>query len=179
MSGVPRRPAPWPIRPLVSIGPLLGCVMLAGLVLIAPALAHSPGAERAPGTERVQERVLPGPVRATVLDATDGDTLRVRARIWLGIDLDVRVRLSGIDAPELRGRCAAEREAALAARDLLARRLVGASVLLRDIRHDKYGGRVVARVEGPDGRDVSAALLETAGVRAYGRGPRVGWCGGP
>ncbi len=53
--------------------------------------------------------VLSGPVPATVIEVMDGDTVKVRARIWLGQDLSTRVRLAGIDAPELNGGCARER----------------------------------------------------------------------
>ena len=63
--------------------------------------------------------ILPGPVLAEVVEIIDGDTLAVRARIWLDQTIEARVRLSGIDAPELRGRCAAERHAAVAARALI------------------------------------------------------------
>jgi hypothetical protein len=51
------------------------------------------------------EDVLNGPVNAELLRVIDGDTIEVRARIWLGLDLTTRVRLSGIDAPELDGAC--------------------------------------------------------------------------
>ena len=51
------------------------------------------------------EDILTGPVPAVVEDVIDGDTLRVRARIWLGQDLAIYVRLAGVDAPEVRGSC--------------------------------------------------------------------------
>ncbi len=86
---------------------------------------------------------LAGPVAAQVVAVIDGDTLAVRARIWLGQDIAVHVRIDGIDAPELRGRCAAERAAAQAARMALSRRTLGQPVQLTGIRWDKYGGRVV------------------------------------
>jgi endonuclease YncB( thermonuclease family) len=49
--------------------------------------------------------LLEGPVTATVERVVDGDTLAVRAKIWIGHEIDVLVRLRGIDAPELRGDC--------------------------------------------------------------------------
>ena len=53
--------------------------------------------------------IVPGPVPAEVLAVLDGDTLVVRARIWLGQDVETRIRLDGIDAPELKGKCESER----------------------------------------------------------------------
>ena len=64
---------------------------------------------------------MPGPIPAEILDVLDGDTIAVRATIWLGQAVETHVRLSGIDAPELRAHCAEEKEKAEAARDLARR----------------------------------------------------------
>ncbi|MGQ0674538.1 MAG: thermonuclease family protein [Rhodospirillales bacterium] len=120
---------------------------------------------------------LSGPVRARVLQVIDGDTLAVQARIWLGQDVDILVRLVGIDAPELKGKCAAEREAALAARETLAALAALGEVTLSEIRYDKYGGRVLARVAARDGTDLAGALLARRLARPYDGKARMGWCG--
>ena len=133
---------------------------------------------------RAGER-LAGPVPAVVTEVVDGDTLEVRARIWLGQDLAIRVRLAGIDAPEAGSRCAEERALALRARAFLAERLIphpGAPppvVRLRDIRNGKYAGRVLARVEAPAGRDLGGALLAAGLARRYDGGRRAPWCTAP
>ena len=55
---------------------------------------------------------LPGPVPAEVVDIIDGDTVTVRARIWPGQFVETRVRLRGVDTPEIRRPdCEAERAA--------------------------------------------------------------------
>ena len=130
---------------------------------------------------RAGER-LAGPVPAVVTKVIDGDTLEVRARIWLGQELSIRVRLAGIDAPEASSRCAEERTMALRARAFLAERVIpppGAPprlVRLRDIRNGKYAGRVLARVEIPAGLDLGAALLHAGLARSYDGGRRTPWC---
>jgi endonuclease YncB( thermonuclease family) len=87
----------------------------------------------------------------------------------------VAVRLAGIDAPELRAGCSRERELAAAAQALLARELLaGGAVLLTQVAHDKYAGRVVAEVWLPDGRS-AAPLLLAAGLAA-GYGQPLDWC---
>ncbi len=121
------------------------------------------------------EGVLAGPVAAEVVAVVDGDTLDVRARVWLGQQVSVRVRIDGIDAPELRGRCTAERTAATAARAELSRRTLGRLVQLWDVRWDKYGGRVLARVTDAEG-DVAQQALADGWVRAYEGGARAAWC---
>jgi len=130
------------------------------------------GAEAAP-PERVS---LAGPVPAVVERVIDGDTVRVRARIWLGQELLTDVRLRGIDAPELRGRCAAERDRAREAKAWLDARITGRTVSLSDISGDKYGGRVVARLTTQEGDDVSAGLLAHGLAQPYGGRRRGKWC---
>jgi len=130
-----------------------------------------------PGLAR---EVLPGPVPARVLRVLDGDTFEVRARIWLGQDMTVRVRLADIDAPALDGDCARERALAEDARGLAIRLLrpgdPAALAQLADVRYGKYAGRVVARVVAPGGADVAAALLDAGLARPYDGRRRAGWC---
>ncbi len=112
----------------------------------------------------------------------DGDTLEVRARIWLGQELTTRVRLAGIDAPEARSDCPRERVLADRARAFLSARLrpagarAPAAVRLHDIRNGKYAGRVLARVESAAGLDLGRALLAAGLARAYDGGRRAPWC---
>ncbi len=136
-------------------------VVACGLALAAPA--------------RTEE--MPGPVRAEVLAVVDGDTLRVRAHVWLGQSIDVLVRIRGIDTPELRGACAGEKERARAAAVGLAAALEGDSVVLTRIAGDKYFGRVVADVATAGGADLATALLRAGFGRPYEGGRRAGWCG--
>lgn len=121
---------------------------------------------------------LPGPVAAQVLGVLDGDTLDVRVRIWLGQDVQTKVRLTGIDTPESRSRCAAEKEMAGRARQHLQKLVTGAksAVLLHDVTFDKFGGRVRARVTLPDGTDIAARLIADGHARPYEGGTRQPWC---
>ena len=114
---------------------------------------------------------------AQVLRVIDGDTFEARVRIWPGMDVTTRVRLRGIDAPELRARCEAERAQALAARDALARLLAQGDVGVAKVGQDKYGGRVDASVSTAATQDVSDAMLAGGFARAYHGGRRRSWCG--
>ncbi len=86
-----------PIR-LASTG--LSALVALGVILFVSGTAR----ERVAAAE-----LLPGPVPGRVIAVIDADTLAVAARIWLGQDVEVRVRLAGVDAPELRGACPHER----------------------------------------------------------------------
>lgn len=116
-----------------------------------------------------------GPVAAQVQRVVDGDTLEVRAAIWIDQTLDIRVRIDGVDAPELKARCADERRRAEAARDYLSRRLGTARVQLTSIAYDKYGGRVRASVSDGKG-DVGQALIAQGLARPYHGERRQPWC---
>lgn len=131
---------------------------------------------------------LAGPVAAVVERVVDGDTLAVRARIWPGQEVRVHVRVAGIDTPELHSRCLSERDLAARAREFTASfvrpgkpvengALTDAGgVLLRDIRHDKFGGRVLAQVRNQEGADLAGALVQAGFARFYGGGRRAAWC---
>ncbi len=120
--------------------------------------------------------VLPGPVPAQVVKVVDGDTLRVRARIWLGQDVAVLIRLAGIDAPELRGACAAESDLAVEARHFLEEMIGDRAVTLRQIQYGKYAGRVLANVGNASGEELGEALLAQGLARPYSGGQRFSWC---
>jgi micrococcal nuclease len=122
------------------------------------------------------EEPVAGPIAAAVLEVIDGDTIVVRARIWLGQDVETRVRLSGADAPEAKARCEEERRLARAARDFVHVRVASRRVSLLDIRYDKYGRRVLARVITPEGEDLAESLIRAGLARPYGGGARAGWC---
>lgn len=129
----------------------------------------------AAGASSAPER-LPGPVPARLVRVVDGDTVEVVASIWLGQEVRIGVRLDGIDAPELRGRCAGERTAARVAAVTLAE-LAAGPLSLVDVRYGKFAGRVVARLLDAGGRDLGAELVRRGHARAYGGGTRAGWCG--
>ncbi len=112
-----------------------------------------------------------------VLRVIDGDTFEARVRIWPGMDVTTKVRLRGIDAPELRARCENERTKAVEARDALAGILSEGAVGVAGVAQDKYGGRVDAAVSTAATADVSAALLARGLVRRYSGGRRQSWCG--
>jgi micrococcal nuclease len=143
-------------------------------VLVAPGLA---GRSAEPAAAAPQNGIVRGGHPAEVLRVYDGDTFEARVRIWPGMDITTRVRLRGIDAPEMSARCAEERSKAEAARDALLRLLNEGAVAVSGIGQDKYGGRVDADVSTARTANVSAALIERGLVRRYAGGKREGWCG--
>jgi endonuclease YncB( thermonuclease family) len=113
---------------------------------------------------------------AEVLRVFDGDTFEARVRIWPNMDVTTRVRLRGVDAPEIHGKCEDERSKAATARDALTRMLAEGNVAISRIGQDKYGGRVDADVSTARTPDVGEALVARGLARRYDGGRRDGWC---
>ena len=113
---------------------------------------------------------------AEVVRIIDGDTFQARVQVWPGLSVDTRVRLRGVDAPELHARCADEYAKAQAARAALETMLAAGGVTIWRVGIDKYGGRVDAAVATRDTADVSAALLNGGWARSYDGGRRGSWC---
>ena len=111
-----------------------------------------------------------------VLRTVDGDTFEARVHLESGLDLNTRVRLRGIDAPELKASCPEELQMAEAASAALRGLLGEGAVAIFNIGPDKYSGRVVADVATKNTASVSAALLAAGHVRSYSGGHRQGWC---
>lgn len=110
-----------------------------------------------------------------VLRTIDGDTFLARLHQRDGRDLVVRVRLRGIDAPELKASCQEELDKAEAAARALRDLLAQGGVTITNLGPDKYG-RVLADVATRRTANVSAALLAGGYARSYDGGRRDGWC---
>ena len=111
-----------------------------------------------------------------VIHTIDGDTFEARVHLAPDQDVMTRVRVRGIDAPELKAACPEELRLAEAATDALRDLLRHGGVAIYNIGPDKYQGRIVADVATKRTDNVAAALLAAGHVRSYNGGHRNGWC---
>jgi len=111
-----------------------------------------------------------------VIRTIDGDTFLARVHQRDGRVLVARVRLRGIDAPEMKASCREELDKAEAATDALRDLLGQGGVTITNLGPDKYG-RVLADVATKRTANVSAVLLAGGYARSYNGGHRDGWCG--
>lgn len=113
---------------------------------------------------------------ATIHGCHDGDTCTISIPALPPLFGDrLLIRLAGIDTPELAAPCAAERRAAVAARNFLRAKLLAAStVTITPIARDKYF-RVLGLIEA-DGQDLADALLSAGLATPYDGGPKRAWC---
>lgn len=118
---------------------------------------------------------LPASIVARVLKVVDGDTFDARIEVKPGLRVTTRVRVRGIDAPELHAACEEERVGAEAAQRALRAILAEGGVIIRNPGEDKYG-RLLGTVATRATPDVAEALIAKGVVRRYEGGRRRGWC---
>ena len=109
-----------------------------------------------------------GPYIGVVDLAHDGDTVNVRLDVGFDLTVYARVRIDGINAPELS--TPAGKQARDFAQTLLA---VGDTVTVLSYGWDKYGGRIDGAITLPDGRDFAKVMLDAGQAKPYtGVGPK-------
>lgn len=111
-----------------------------------------------------------------VVRVYDGDTVTVNVPVWPDIvGREIGVRIRGIDAPEIRGKCKQEKRAAVRARDAAAGFLAGSQqVSIVDPQRGKYF-RIVADIRA-DGMLLSQWMLSNGHAREYAGKGRSSWC---
>lgn len=103
-----------------------------------------------------------GPYPGVVDHVHDGDTVDVRLDAGFDLTIYARVRVYGINAPELS--TAAGKTARDYAKQLLP---AGADVSVLSHGWDKYGGRVDGDIALPDGRDFGQSMLAAGQAVPY------------
>ena len=89
----------------------------------------------------------------------------------------VSVRLRNVDTPEIHGECDSEIAMAMRAKQRLSELIpVGSTFEIKNIKNDKYAGRIDANVFDARGRDVGQVLVHEKMGRAYSGGKRQSWC---
>lgn len=142
-------------------------------------VSSAPGFQAGGGARRVAPPTMSAPVAGYPADfvrVLDGDTFEARVRIWPGVEVTTKVRLRGIDAPELGASCERERRQARAARDALGRLLEQGRIALTEVSNDKYGGRVLAAASAHGTPDLATAMLASGLARPYSGGRRRRSC---
>lgn len=182
------RPSPWRRRLSVVLPWVFVLGLAAGTMLPARRWMHWPlpwshsqdaSRDAWPDSEVIWKRAGDPATRhpVDVIRTIDGDTFEARVHLAPGVDVTTRVRLRGIDAPELKAQCEREFRMAEAASGALRNLLAEGEVTIFNIGPDKYQGRVVASAATGRTSDVSGALLAGGFARAYDGGHRRGWCG--
>jgi len=117
------------------------------------------------------------PYQWKVIRVLDGDTVEVDAKFFPEELGNIRVRIEGIDTPESGGRakCDDERDRAKVAKKFAKDTLEGKVIEVRQVKTDKYGGRIVGDIY-IDGKPYRQLLLEKGLAKSYDGGTKSSWC---
>ena len=140
------------------------------LCVVLPIVLCAPSAAR---------ETLSGPFQVEILKVIDGDTFVARISIWLRQSVTTKVRLRGIDTPELRGKCAAEKELAKRAKQFATDWLAKNEIVLKNVSYGTYAGRIIATTQAKGAaQNLEQALLSVKLAQPYqGRRKRAkNWC---
>mgnify|MGYP003326517070 CR=1 FL=1 len=112
---------------------------------------------------------------ADIIRVVDGDTIDISIDLGFEVARKERVRIAGINAPEIHTKDAAEKAAGMTARqfvvDWVAKHPQVTVTTVKDA--EKYG-RYLAHVVGTDGQDLGQLLLAANLAKPYdGTGPRA------
>lgn len=108
----------------------------------------------------------------------DGDTIRTSLKLPCPL-CAASVRIRDIDTPESNhlAKCPAEKAKGLEAKAFLINLITGQETMMaRNVKWDKYGGRIDAIVE-INGVNVGNLMISKGFAKPYtGAGPKPNWC---
>lgn len=107
---------------------------------------------------------------AEVINVVDGDTFDAVVSLGFGVVQVFRVRLDGVDTPEM------STKKGIMAREFLENLILNKTIILSDAGKEKYG-RARARVKLADGTDLTEKLIEQKIGIAYNGGKKQEFLG--
>lgn len=123
------------------------------------------------GTLAITEMCFAGTYRAI-----DGDTIDTGIKPFEELK-SIKLRIIGVDSPEIHGKCTLERQKAQDAKKFIQQKLnEGKDIRLKMVQWDKYGGRVDGDVV-IDGTLLSEELISQGHAIKYDGGKKIkDWC---
>ncbi len=106
----------------------------------------------------------------------DGDTCYIIIKALPEKLEKMSIRILGIDTPEIRGKCAKEKELALKAR-IFANKVFRSAdkIEFKNLQWGKYGGRLLSDVYLDD-KLYSKMIIDKGLARSYDGKTKKGWC---
>lgn len=113
---------------------------------------------------------------STIIDVHDGDTFTVTINKWPTIIGDkIKIRVNGVDTPEIRGKCKSEIELAYKAKEFTKTFLTTTKrIYLKNMARDMYF-RIDADVI-VDGKSLSQELIKAGLGYEYHGDTKNSWC---
>jgi len=112
-------------------------------------------------------------IPARICRVIDGDTF-VALMCFDGFYFKTRLRLSGIDTPEVRTKNALMKKAGLYVKEQVEKLILNKIVTAKLLCHDKFGGRIVSTV-CVDKKSLAEILLECGMAKIFESGRKIDW----
>lgn len=112
-----------------------------------------------------------------IRSVSDGDTIGTTLKLPCPL-CQASVRINGIDTPESNflAKCPKERALGIEAKKFLTGYLQGkTTMVVRDVRWDKYGGRILGIVF-VDGVNIGDLMIQKGYAKPYFGGTKPDWC---
>jgi len=123
-------------------------IALLSLILASNLMARPAVRPDSPVSVTMTVMARPTPIvayNAVVRHIVDGDTFDVVIDVWTDTELKVRVRLYGVDTPELKAKTKVKKDRARLAKDFVTSALLDRPVLVMRVDRDSFG-RTLAKV---------------------------------
>jgi len=117
-----------------------------------------------------------GPYKADVIRVLDGDTVEVRMHLYSGLNKIVKIRMDGINAPEVHTRRLCEKKQGLESKYRLEALLASSTkIIVEGVHEGKYAGRALGTIIA-DGVNTSDWMVNHGYAKPYHGGKRKPWC---
>jgi len=112
--------------------------------------------------------------KAKIIDIYDLDSCTGFIDVGFDIHYKEKMRLNGIDGPELRTKNIKEKELGYKARDYVRDLILGETVEIKTTKEDKYG-RYLVDIYLPDGTHLNKHLIDIGYAKEYHGGKKEKW----
>jgi len=113
--------------------------------------------------------------KGKVLDVYDGDTLTLLIDCGFNIHFKQKIRLLGIDTPEIRTKNKKEKEMGYMARDYVRSLVLGKNVYFKSEKKGKFGRYLATIYLELHTETLNELLIKTGFARKYDGGKRKPW----
>jgi len=116
-----------------------------------------------------------GPYSAKLIRVLDGDTVEILVPLWPGLTKTTKLRLSGVNTPEMRRASECEKKAGQQAKEFTVQFLAPGNIVVTDVKNGKFAGRVLGNIH-VNGHSLGQALIFSGLAKPYSGGKRLPWC---
>ena len=110
--------------------------------------------------------------KAKLIKVIDGDTVDLDVDLGMDVHINTRIRLAGINTPELHSKDEAEREAAKRAKSALEGLMVNPMVMTTQKDEKEKYGRYLATITNGNGVNVNEYMVKLGHAKKYDGGAR-------